>query len=372
MLDSSRESKALKVVDLLTQMVQAGASDLHLKVPARPTIRVVGELKEMEAWPKLRPEDTAAIFEQVTTEQQRQVFWQERELDLACSVAGLARFRVNASLQRGTISLTFRTVPLSVPPLQELGLPPACAELALRPNGLILVTGPASSGRSTTLASLVQHINRNRRLHLVTIEDPIEFLHQDDQCLIAQREVGQDTHSFAEALRRVLRQDPDVIMVGELRDAETAALAFSAAETGRLVLTSATAVGAVASIERIIDMFPPIRQAQARLQLAATLEGVISQQLIPLPSGLGRVLASEVLVATPALRNLIREGKSQQVLAVMRAGSGLGMQTFEQSLVRLISDGRLSFEVASSYVSNPSELQHLLYVDQVARQRPSS
>lgn len=359
----------MNIVEVLRQMVQEGASDLHLKVPAPPTARVNGELRPLEALPGLRPEDTADILEQVTTPQQREVFWRERELDLAFSVPGVARFRVNAALQRGTITLSFRTVPLRVPPLAELGLPEACQALAMRPSGVVLVTGPASSGRSTTLASLVQHINHHRRLHLVTIEDPIEFLHQDDQCLIAQREVGQDTHSFPEALRRALRQDPDAILVGELRDAETTALALGAAETGRLVLTSAHAIGAIASVERLIDLFPPERQGPMRLQLAATLEGVISQQLVPLASEQGRALACEVLVATPALRNLIREGKPQQIQAIMKAGAGLGMQTFEQSLARLVFTEKISVEVANGYASSPAELQHLLYMDQVTKQR---
>ena len=370
MSDHAGQGPTVSIVDLLRQMVKGSASDLHLKVPAPPTVRINGELCELSQHPGLRPEDTALVFEQVTAPEQREVFWRERELDLAYSVPGLARFRVNASLQRGTISLSFRTVPLEVPSLVELGLPEVCQSLALRSSGLILVTGPGGSGRSTTLASLVEHINEHRRLYLVTIEDPIEFLHHDRCCLIAQREVGQDTHSFAEALRRAIRQDPDAILVGELSDAETTSLALAAAETGRFVLSSTRAVGAVASLDRLVDMFPLARQSQARLQLAATIEGVISQQLVPLADGQGRALAAEVLVATPALRNLIREGKSQQVQAIMKAGTGLGMQTLEQSLARLVSTGRVSTEVAVAYAANPSELQHLLYLEQATRQRP--
>jgi len=306
------------------------------------------------------PEDMQEALEHITTEKQRASFVEEMELDFAYSISGLARFRANAALQRGTISLVFRQVNWMIPALEELGLPEVCKVLAMKPNGLILVTGPTGSGKSTTLAAMLDYLNERETRRVVTIEDPIEYLFKDKKCFITQRELGADTRSFADALKRVLRQDPDVILVGEMRDLETIATALTAAETGHLVLATLHTPSAPQSIDRIIDVFPPYQQSQIRAQLSITLQGVFYQTLIPKVGGNGRVPAVEVMIATIAICNLIREGKTYQMPNVIQTGAQYGMQTLNQALRDLIQRNLITPEEAFIKSDNPEELREWL------------
>jgi len=337
-------------------MVEKGASDLHLRVWRPPTLRIDGALKVVEGMPNLTSSDLKEAFEHVTNENQRQIFHNELELDLAYSIRGVARFRINAFVQCDTISLAIRRVPFEVPTIDELGLPAICKTLALKPRGLVLVTGRTGMGKSTTLATMIDHINKNEARNIITIEDPIEYVFKDDKSMIAQRDIGSDTKSFANALRHVLRQDPDVILIGEMRDLETIATAITAAETGHLVLSTLHTPSAPQAIDRMIDVFPPNQQAQIRLQLSLVLEGVLSQVLLRRSSGRGRVAAVEIMLGTDAVRNIIRDSKIEQMPTYMQTGSQFGMQTMDQALQDLVRSHLVTPEEAMPFCTKPDEL----------------
>ncbi|MDY6892096.1 MAG: type IV pilus twitching motility protein PilT [Chloroflexota bacterium] len=344
---------------LLRRMVDEGASDLHLRVPSRPVMRIDGVLRQMEDYSAVAPDDVSRALAHIASETQREKFYDELELDMAYSISGLSRFRVNAFFQRGTISLAIRQVALKVPTLDEMGLPAICKSLALKTKGLVLVTGPTGTGKSTTLAGMISHLNKNDRRNVITIEDPIEFIHPNDKCIIAQRDLGDDTRSFAGALRRALRQDPDVILVGEMRDLDTISTAMTAAETGHLVLSTLHTASAPQTVDRIIDVFPAHQQHQIRFQLSLVLEGVLSQQLLPRAGGKGRVAAFEIMVGTDAVRNLIREGRTDQLPTYLQTGRQSGMQTMDQALTDLVKSGAIITEEAVKRSSKPSEMRHL-------------
>lgn len=324
----------MNILDILARAVDARASDIHITVASPIMVRVNGKLKQLTQH-KLMPEDTKTIIQDMMTIDQIARFEDQGELDFSYSNPGLGRFRVNVFKQRGTYSMAVRVVALEVPTMETLTLPPIIRELTTKQRGLILVTGPTGSGKSTTLASMIDHMNHSKNDHIITIEDPIEYLHKHKNSIVNQREIGQDSNSFSAALRSALRQDPDVILVGEMRDLETISTAITAAETGHLVLSTLHTVGAAKTIDRIIDVFPPHQQQQIRVQLASVLEAVISQQLMPKADGTGRAIALEVMVATPAVRNLIREGKTHQMQTVIQTGSHLGMQSMDASLLDL-------------------------------------
>lgn len=334
----------MDIHDLLKLLVETGASDLHLSVSSPPVLRTNGQLGAYDHMGKLTPEDITQAFIDITTEEQKNRFARELELDFAIEADGIGRFRVNACMQRATLRLAVRVVRSTIPSIDELLLPEVCKALALKEHGLVLVTGPAGSGKSTTLAAMVDYLNGMRQRCIITIEDPIEFVHQNRECFISQREVGSDTKSFSIALRHALRQDPDVILVGEMRDLETMATVLTAAETGHLILATLHTPNASQAIDRIIDVFPPYQQPQARIQLSTTLEGVIYQTLIPRAGGAGRIVATEVMISNDAIRNLIREGKTPQMVNVMQTGSKFGMQTLDQTLIGLHHRGLISRE----------------------------
>jgi twitching motility protein PilT len=336
--------EGLSLTDMLVRVMDRGASDLHLTAGARPTIRHNGSLEPLEDLPVMTPPVIQQMMYQVLTQKQRERFEEVLELDFAYAVPGRARFRVNLYRQRESLGAAFRLIPFEIKPLEALGVPPAVANFAMMPRGFVLVTGPTGSGKSTTLASIIDLANRQRRDHIMTVEDPIEFLHQHKSCLINQREVGDDTHSFTNALKHVLRQDPDIIMVGEMRDLETISVALTAAETGHLVFATLHTQDAAQTIDRVIDVFPPHQQQQVRVQLAGSLQGVVSQTLCKSADGRGRVVATEVLVATPAIRNLIREGKTHQIYSALQAGARHGMHTMDQHLSELVKAGRIRYE----------------------------
>ena len=348
------------IEELLRVMIERGASDLHLSVPSPPILRIDGCLANLDGLPNLIPEDVEQALIRVTTKGQQEIFERERELDFAYSVPGLGRFRVNASLQRDTPKLSFRLIQAKAPGIEELGLPEACKTLAMKEHGLVVVTGPTGSGKSTTLAAMIEYLNNRERRHIITIEDPIEFQYENKKCLISQREVGTDTLSFATAVKHALRQDPDVILVGEMRDLETVAAALTAAEMGQLVLATLHAPSAPQAIDRIIDLFPPHHQQQARVQLAITLEGVLYQTLLPRIDGQGRVVAVEVMLVNSAIRNLIREVKTHQMETVIQTSSQLGMQTMDQALLNLCYKGLINHEQALIRSRNPAEFKKML------------
>lgn len=348
----------MKLEELLILMVKERASDLHLRICRPPVIRVDGILHPIEGMPNISQSDLKEAFELVTTENIRQEFPHRMELDCAYSVSGLSRFRVNAFMQRGTLSLAIRQIPFEVPTLDDLQLPDICKILAQKPRGLILTTGRTGTGKSTTMAAMVNHLNRTQSRNVITIEDPIEYLFKDDKCLIAQRELGYDTPSFASALRHVLRQDPDVVLVGEMRDPETIATAITAAETGHLVLSTLHTPSAPGAIDRMVDAFPPHQQGQIRLQLSMVLEAVLSQTLLRRASGMGRIAAVEIMVGTDAIRNLIRDGKVEQIVSYMQTGSKYGMQTMDQAFQDLIQRRVVAPEEVLAFNSKPAELQY--------------
>ncbi|MFS8639472.1 MAG: type IV pilus twitching motility protein PilT [Symbiobacteriaceae bacterium] len=327
----------------LRAALERGASDLHLTVESPPVLRINGDLVDLEG-PRLRPENIREILEPVLNERARATLDREGTVDLAYSLPGVGRFRVNVFRQRGSLAAVFRLIPMRVPDLDTLGLPPVVATFCDLAQGLVLVTGPTGSGKSTTLAAMIDRINRTRRAHVVTLEDPIEYLHRHQRSLVNQREVGLDTPSFAAGLRAALREDPDVIMVGEMRDLETIQTALTAAETGHLVLTTLHTPSATEAVNRIVDVFPAGQQNQVRIQLAAVLEGIIAQRLVPSADGTRRYLVAEVLVATPAVRNLIREGKSAQLPAVMETSRQQGMVTLRDSAGQLLARGLVTRE----------------------------
>jgi len=348
---------------ILELVISKGATDLHVKVPSPPVLRIDGQLVPQEECPSFTAKDIEGIFEEITTEEQKAAFNREQELDFAYSVPKMARFRVNVLRQRGTISLAFRRVPSKVPSVDNLGLPQVCKELILKPRGMVLVTGPAGSGKSTTLAAMINHLNENVTRSVITIEDPIEYLFQDKKCLIRQRDLRDDTKSFSAALIHALRHDPDVIVIGEMRDIDTISTAITAAETGHLVLATLHTLDAAQSIDRIIDVFPPAQQRQMRLQLSQVIEAVLSQTLLPRIGG-GRVAAFEIMLANSVIRRLIREEKIHEISASLEMGKLEGMHTLDQSLTEMVKSGIVSKEEAMLKASSPVKLTKLLREDQ--------
>ena len=349
----------LHVNQLLSKAVEVGASDVHLTVGIPPRFRLNGEMVVVDDIPRLMPNEIRKLVYSILTQRQRERFEEELELDTSHSVPGFGRFRLNVFLQRDSIGAVFRVIPWEVKPLEELGLPSSVASLAQLSRGLVLVTGPTGSGKSTTLASLIDIVNTTRAGHIVTVEDPIEFLHQHKRCIVNQRQVGEDTRSFGQALKHVLRQDPDVILVGEMRDLETIGAAVTAAETGHLVFGTLHTQDAAQSVDRIVDVFPAHQQQQVRVQLSTCLQGVVTQQLVPLARGAGRAVAAEVLIATPAVRNLIREGKTHQIYSTMQSGGRFGMQTMDMSLAALVRQNRITMAQALDKAHNAEDLKRL-------------
>ena len=344
---------------MLVAAVAEQGSDLHLTVGAPPTIRVHGSLRPLAGYGELTPFDTVRLVRSAASDVQWNHFELNNELDFAYSIEGVSRFRVNLYTQRGSCGAAFRAIPRRIKPLDELGVPESVARFAHLPRGLVLVTGPTGSGKTTTLASLLDLANRTRSAHIVTIEDPIEFLHPHKRCLVNQREVGADTDSFGVALRHALRQDPDIILVGELRDLETTSTALTAAETGHLVFATLHTQSAAQTVDRIIDIFPPHQQQQVRSQLSMSLQGVVTQALCPRADGAGRTVITEVLTATPAIRNLIREGKSHQIPSFMQAGGGVGMLSFDQHLAERVRHQLVTYAQALELCHSPEEFVRL-------------
>jgi twitching motility protein PilT len=346
--------------ELLKQMNAADASDLHLTPGSEPVVRVHGHLQRLDGFEKLTPDLTRELLYRILSGEQQKILETNRSVDLAYSLPGVARFRVNVFFQRQSAAAAFRLIPTEIKSLEELGLPEQLTDFADKPRGLVLVTGPTGSGKSTTLATLLDVINRTRAEHILTIEDPIEFLHWHRTCIVNQREIGSDARTFAEALRAALREDPDVILVGEMRDLETISTALTAAETGHLVFATLHTQSAPQTIDRIIDVFPSEQQDQVRIQLASTLQGIVTQTLLPTADGQGRVAALEILVPDDAVRNLIRQGKIEQIYSVMQTGTQRGMQTMEQALADLAQRRIVTREVALARSVRPEQLQGLL------------
>ncbi len=346
--------------ELLEVMVERNASDLHLTAGSPPVIRINGRLERLLDYEKLTPDETRSLIYRVISTEQQKNLETKRQLDFSHSVPGLARFRVNAYFQRESVSAAFRLIPAQIKTLEDLNMPSRLYEFAETPRGLVLVTGPTGSGKSTTLASILDRINQTRHEHILTIEDPIEFLHWHRTCIVNQRELGPDATSFAEALRAALREDPDVILVGEMRDLETISTALTAAETGHLVFATLHTQSAPQTIDRIIDVFPAAQQSQIRVQVASTLQGVVTQNLVPTADGRGRVAALEILIPDDAVRNLIRQAKIEQIYSVMQTSTSRGMMTMEQSLADLVQRAVISPDVAFSRSSRPDQLAGLL------------
>ena len=351
---------AYSIDELLGGMPAWGASDLHLAAGASPAVRVHGEIQPVEDLEALTGESVHQLLYRILSTEQQKRLEVDRQIDVSYEVPGVARFRVNVFFQQDALGAAFRLIPQKIKSLEELGLPDSLHELAARPRGLVLVTGPTGSGKSTTLASLIDEVNRTRSAHILTIEDPIEFLHPHRRCIVNQREIGTDARGFAEALRAGLRQDPDVILLGEMRDLETIATALTAAETGHLVFGTLHTRGAAGTIDRIIDVFPAEQQSQIRTQIAGALQAVVTQSLLPIANGEGRVAAVEILLPDDAVRNLIRQGKVEQIYSTMQTGTARGMQTMEQSLAELVLHGTISLETALSCSSYPDQLLGLL------------
>jgi twitching motility protein PilT len=347
---------------LLEEMIEKEASDLHITTGERPKLRIDGDIADSSVPEVLTPKDTLQLAYSVLTENQKKRFETEDELDFSFGIQNLARFRGNCFKQRGCVSMVIRMIPFNVRTFQDLGLPPVIAKLAERPRGLILVTGPTGSGKSTTLAAIIDKINKERKGHIITVEDPIEFIHRHQSCIVNQREIGTDTKSFASALKYALREDPDVILVGEMRDLETIAAALTIAETGHLALATLHTNSAAESINRIIDVFPSNQQSQVRAQLAFVLEGVVTQTLLPKVKGRGRVMACEIMVATPAIRALIRDDKIHQIYSAMQAGKKHGMQTMNDALFQLYTNREVSQEECERVSSEPKEFLRMIGV----------
>jgi len=344
----------------LRAMIEMGASDLHVTTGAPPTVRLDGHLMPLEGFQIMTADRIQRTIYSILTQRQRETFEENLELDFAYAVRGVARFRVNLYQQRDSLGAAFRVIPYEIKPLEELGVPPVVANFAGLPRGLVLVTGPTGSGKSTTLAAIIDLANRTRTDHIMTVEDPIEFLHRHKKSLINQREVGADTLSFANALKHVLRQDPDIILVGELRDLETISVALTAAETGHLVFGTLHTQDAAQTVDRIIDVFPSHQQDQIRTQLASALQAVVCQTLLPRSNGRGRVVATEVMLATPAIRNLIREGKTHQIYSAMQAGSANGMHTMDQHLAELVKVSKVTYEAALEKCQNIEDFNRIV------------
>ncbi len=356
----SLEDDQFNLSECLATMLDYGSSDLHVTAGSHPMIRVNGDLYPLEEFPVLDRAMLQRAIYAILTQKQRETFEEKLELDLSYSLPGRSRFRVNVYRQRESVGAAFRTIPYEIKPLEDLGVPPVVGNFAGLPRGLVLVTGPTGSGKSTTLASLIDLANRTRHGHIMTVEDPIEFLHRHKNCVINQREVGEDTKSFANALKHVLRQDPDIILVGELRDLETISIALTAAETGHLVFATLHTQDAAQTIDRVVDVFPPEQQQQVRVMLAGSLQGVVCQTLCKTADGRGRAVATEVLVAVPAIRNLIREGKTHQIYSAMQAGQQHGMHTMDQHLAELVRTRRISMDMGIEKCHHIEDFQRLV------------
>jgi twitching motility protein PilT len=350
----------MKADELLRAMVKAGASDMHLKVPNPPVFRIDGVLKRQTQYACINPGDMERLFKEMTTPAQQETFFATKELDFAISVPDVSRFRVNILHQRGTIAIAVRMVPFQIQTIDMLNLPGIFKSLIMKPRGMILVTGPTGSGKSTTMAAMLQHLNENRHSSVITIEDPIEYVFQDNKCIIAQRELGGDTVSYPIALRHALRHDPDVIVVGEIRDVDSLTTAIAAAETGHLVLGTLHTINAVQTVDRIIDMYPPGQQHQIRMQISQVLEAIISQTLVIRANGRGRVGCYEIMLATNAVRNLLREGKTYELQSIMQLNRQMGMQTLDQHLADLAASGVIAREEALMKSDNPDRLDRLI------------
>jgi twitching motility protein PilT len=358
--------------DLLERMVARGASDLHVTSGSEAAVRVDGRLERLEDFGKLTPEDNQRLLYRILSTEQQKHLETKRQLDFSYSIPGVARFRVNVFFQRESLGAAFRMIPTELKTLEQLGMPAALAELAEKPRGLVLVTGPTGSGKSTTLAAMIDLINGTRADHIMTIEDPIEFLHRHKRCIVNQREIGPDAVSFAEALKGALRQDPDVILLGEMRDLETIGTALTAAETGHLVFATLHTQDAPSTVDRLIDVFPAAQQEQIRVQIASTLQGVVTQTLMPRADGNGRVAAVEILLPDDAVRNLIRQAKVEQIYSVMQTAGKRGMQTLEQALAELVMRGIISQDTALNKSSRPEQLMGLLERSGMAVKQPPS
>jgi len=348
----------MDIRELLLLCIEKKASDLHLTEKEPPILRIDGKIHRLTL-PALSREMLKMMIYAILQDSQKEMFERDLELDFSLALPTMDRFRVNVHMQRGSVEAAFRRVPLAIPTIEELGLPAVAVNLARKPNGLVLVTGPTGVGKTTTLAAMIDLINNERECIIVLIEDPVEFLHINKKSVLKQREIYADTHSFSEALRRALRQDPNVIVVGEMRDLETISTTLTAAETGHLVLATLHTPDAPQTVARIIDVFPPHQQPQVRMQLADCLQGVISQLLLPKASGHGRVLCTEIMVATPGIRNLIREQEIEQIPTLMQTGSQYGMKTMDKSLKELYQKGLISLDVAMTKVKNPDEFRQL-------------
>jgi twitching motility protein PilT len=351
--------------DVLLEVLNLNASDLHLTAGSPPMVREKGRLRALD-YPQMSSQMTREIIYSILTNDQRQKLETEWQIDFAYSIPGKARVRVNAYFQRASLGAAFRLIPNEMPALEDLGLPAVLRDFTKKPRGFVLVTGPTGSGKSTTLAAMLDVINRERHEHIMTIEDPIEFLHRHKSCIVNQRELGTDAQSFGKALKSALRQDPDVILVGEMRDLDTISTALTAAETGHLVFATLHTQDTAQTVDRIVDVFPPAQQHQVRVQLSVALQGIVTQQLLPTADGLGRAVATEVLVPTPAVRNLIREGKTHQIYSVLQTGGQHGMQTMDAALADLVRRQKISRELAESRSSSPEELRRLMGTVRVA------
>ena len=346
--------------EVLTRMVELGASDVHLTPGFPPAIRVRGQITPLEGQPVLTPQQTREVIYSILNDDQRKRFENSQQLDFAYAIPNVARFRVNCFFQRGAISAAFRFIPQEIKSLDQLELPAVLEEFTRKPRGFVLVTGPTGSGKTTSLAAMIDSINRERDEHILTIEDPIEFMHPHRRCIVNQREIGADAPDFSLALKAALRQDPDVILVGEMRDLETVSTALTAAETGHLVFATLHTQSTAQTVDRIIDVFPAGQQAQVRMQLSIALQGIITQQLLPTADGLSRVCACEVLIPSPAIRNLIREGKTHQIYSAIQTSGASGMQTMDAHLAQLVRQGRITQQLAEARAAVPEELRRLL------------
>jgi twitching motility protein PilT len=356
----SEEESSIDLDALLTELVDRKGSDLHLTAGIPPAIRINGDLRQLEDYPVLVPEELQKLLYSIMTQKQREAFENDLELDMSYAIPGKARFRVNIFQQRDALGSVMRVIPFEIMALEDLGIPAQVANFAYLPRGFVLVTGPTGSGKSTTLASVIDLINRNRPSHIMTVEDPIEFLHEHKMSVVNQREVGTDTHGFNEALKHVLRQDPDVILVGEMRDLETIQIALTAAETGHLVFGTLHTQDAPQSVDRIIDVFPPHQQEQIRVMLAGALKGVVCQTLLKSADGKGRVPATEIMVTTSGIRNLIREGKTHQIYSAIQAGAKDGMIAMDQTLAQLVKSGKVTYDAALEKANQVNEFNRLV------------
>ena len=372
MTDAAMSGDTLNLRQLLEEMIERDASDLHVTAGERPKLRIDGEITNSNVDRTMTPKETLQLTYSVLTENQKKRFETEDELDFSFGIQNLARFRGNGFKQRGCVSLVIRQIPFTVKTFEELGLPPILKQLAERPRGLVLVTGPTGSGKSTTLAAMIDKINKERKGHIITIEDPIEFIHRHQGCIVNQREVGTDTQSFSNALKYALRQDPDVVLVGEMRDLETIQSALTIAETGHLALATLHTNSAAETINRIIDVFPSHQQSQVRAQLAFVLEGVATQLLLPRASGKGRSMACEILVATPAIRALIRDDKVHQIQSSLQAGKKHGMQTLTDSLYQLYMSRQVSMEECLRVAPDQNEFLRAVGEPLPDEERPSA